>query len=200
MRMLPQWALAVMAPCALAISAAAQGLHFSFGDWEVACDNTRTCRMAGYQEGFDGPTVSVLLTRKGGAGAAVTGHLRIGTDPGVRRPPPEGRLQMRIDGKALGAVNQAPDDGASELLAEQVTALVAALSRTASIEWVMGNQRWRLSGKGAAAVMLKMDDVQGRVGTPGALLRKGKADEGKDRKSTRLNSSHIPLSRMPSSA
>lgn len=179
MRMLPRWVLAVMVPSALAMPAAAQGLHFSFGDWEVACDNTRTCRMAGYHEGYDGPEVSVLLTRKGGAGAAVTGQLRIGSDPDARRPPPGGRLQMRIDGKALGTVNQPSDDGASELSAEQVTALVSALSRTASIEWVMGNQRWRLSDKGAAAVMLKMDDVQGRVGTPGALLRKGKADEGK---------------------
>lgn len=29
--------------------------------------------------------------------------------------------------------------------------------------------------------MLKMDDVQGRVSTPGALLPKGKADKGKVR-------------------
>ena len=32
------------------------------------------------------------------------------------------------------------------------------------------------------------------------VVRQQQIDEGIDRKSTRLNSSHIPLSRMPSSA
>jgi hypothetical protein len=157
-----------------------QGAYFSFADWEVACDNTRTCRMAGYHEGVEGPEVSVLLTRKGGPGAAVSGQLRIGGDPDAKQRPPAGaRLQMRIDGKPLGTVNYPRDDNASDLSPEQVTALVAALARTTTIEWVLGNQRWRLSDKGAAAVMLKMDDVQGRVGTQGALLRKGAASEDK---------------------
>ena len=40
-----------------------------------------------------------------------------------------------------------------------------------------------------------------RLKTTGARKSKAKKVEGeKDRKSTRLNSSHIPLSRMPSSA
>jgi hypothetical protein len=34
-------------------------------------------------------------------------------------------------------------------------------------------------GQGCGCRHAEMDDVQGRVGTPGALLRKGKADEGK---------------------
>ena len=29
--------------------AAIQGLHFSHKDWEMACDNTGTCRASGYQ-------------------------------------------------------------------------------------------------------------------------------------------------------
>src|SRR5690606_20682081 len=44
--------------------AAIQGLHFSHKDWEIACDNTGTCRAAGYQsdQDIDQP-VSVLLER-----------------------------------------------------------------------------------------------------------------------------------------
>ena len=193
--------MGVLCASALAGAAAAQsqqsgsdaGLHFSFGDWEVACDNTRTCRMAGYHEGYDGPEVSILLTRKGGPGAAVTGRLRLGSESAPKRPPAGARLQMRIDGKPLGTVNLPPDDGSSDLSTEQVSALVAALSRTTTIEWVLGNQRWRLSDKGAAAVMLKMDDVQGRVGTPGALLRRGTAAEDRVPPAVPAPVIHIPV-------
>ncbi|RBC82079.1 DUF1176 domain-containing protein, partial [Xanthomonas oryzae pv. oryzae] len=48
-------------------------------DWTIACDNTRTCRAAGYQadEGEHLP-VSVLLTRTAGAGQTVTAELMLG--------------------------------------------------------------------------------------------------------------------------
>ena len=54
--------------------AVVEGLSFEHGDWEVACDNTRTCRAAGYQsdDSDESLPVSVLLTRAGGAGTAVT--------------------------------------------------------------------------------------------------------------------------------
>lgn len=44
---------------------AVEGLSFQHDDWEVACDNTRTCRAAGYQsdDGGEALPVSVLLTR-----------------------------------------------------------------------------------------------------------------------------------------
>lgn len=40
-----------------------------------------------------------------------------------------------------------------------------------------GDDHWALSDKGAAAVLLKMDEFQGRLGTPGALIRKGTKKE-----------------------
>ncbi len=46
--------------------AAIQGLHFLHKDWEISCDNTGTCRAAGYQSDQDidqpvsVPTQSVL--------------------------------------------------------------------------------------------------------------------------------------------
>lgn len=55
------------------------GMSFSHHDWEIACDNTRTCRAAGYHsEEEDAPAVSVLLTRKAGPHQPVTGKLMIG--------------------------------------------------------------------------------------------------------------------------
>ena len=48
------------------------GVSFSHEDWEVVCDNTLTCRAAGYspEEGKGG---SVLLTRQADAGTSVSG-------------------------------------------------------------------------------------------------------------------------------
>ncbi len=42
-----------------------------------------------------------------------------------------------------------------------------------------GDKQWELSLAGLKAILLKMDDKQGRVGTPGALIAKGTKPENK---------------------
>lgn len=101
------------------------GVSFYHHDWELACDNTRTCRAAGYQSDNDELLVSVLLTRKAGPQQA----------------------------------------------------LLAVLPGTSDIRWHYQNLAWHLSDSGAAAVLRRMDDVQGRVGTASAILRKGSRSE-----------------------
>lgn len=157
-------------------------LSFSHRDWELVCDNTRTCRAAGYQneqgEQEDRP-VSVLLTRNAGPRQPVTGELMISLDnnePG-KLPPPELKLSMLINEQVIGQVTVRTDTAITKLSATQVTALLAALSHSSNIEWVAGEDRWRLSDKGASAVLLKMDEFQGRVGTKGALVNKGTRGE-----------------------
>ena len=60
----------------------------------------------------------------------------------------------------------------------QTDALVAALPRRARIEIIDGKGKaWPISDSGAAAVLLKMDEAQGRLGTPGALVRRGDKPE-----------------------
>lgn len=56
------------------VTAAESGVSFEHKDWEVACDNTLTCRVAGYasEEGKGG---SVLLTRKAGPDTVATGEV-----------------------------------------------------------------------------------------------------------------------------
>jgi hypothetical protein len=60
---------------------------------------------------------------------------------------------------------------------EQANALATALARRADIQLNLGAESWRLSDKGATAVLLKMDEYQGRLETPGALVRKGQRPE-----------------------
>lgn len=164
------------------VEAIRQGIYFQHGDWEIACDNTGTCRAAGYQADEDAHAVSVLLTRKAGAGQAVDGQLMLGQygeddTAMLERLPDPIALQMRIDGRTLGVVSVSHETAAGRLSAEQVAALVASLSRQSRIEFLAAGDSWHLSGDGASAVLLKMDDVQGRIGTQGALVRKGAHDE-----------------------
>ena len=174
--------LAIAAAPSLAIAAQAEeklpGLYFSHADWELACDNTGTCRAAGYQAGQDGPAVSVLLTRKAGPGEPVSGQLLIGS-PGsdaARAPLPALlKLTLRIDGKRAGTVSAGRKS--APLSPTMVAALLRALPGTAGIAWTGGARHWTLSSGGAAAVLLKMDEFQGRIGTRGALIRPGPGSE-----------------------
>ena len=156
------------------------GLKFSHHDWELACDNTRTCRAAGYSvDGADLP-VSVLLTRKAGPRQPVTGELIIGDynqSAALEKLPPEFKLTMKINQRSVGQVVLDKGTLTVSLPAAQTAALLAALSKDSRIEWTAGAATWNLSAKGAAAVLLKMDEFQGRIGTPGALLRKGTRSE-----------------------
>lgn len=157
------------------------GLRFSHHDWELACDNTGTCRAAGYQADESDPhAVSVLLTRVAGAGQAVTAQVQIGQygdNPVVDALPAQFRLVLHINGKDLGQLTFGKETLTVDLSPQQSAALVAALARSADIRLTRGSDTWQLSDKGAAAVLLKMDEYQGRIGTSGALLKKGPRPE-----------------------
>lgn len=99
----------VMALAVLSLPALAKtGVSFSHKDWEVVCDNTLTCRAAGYsaEEGSGG---SVLLTRQAGAGTAVSGELMLAevTDSDVL----PGKLTLWINGQPAGDVKPAKRAG-----------------------------------------------------------------------------------------
>lgn len=157
--------------------AGAQG--FSHGDWELACDNTHTCRAAGYQRESDDNAVSVLLTRKAGPGTPVEALAQLGSygDEAAHQNP--GQATLTIAGRPAGTVTFSGKTGEAVLSGAQVEALLKALVGTGEIVFSAGKTRWRLSGEGATAVLLKMDDLQGRVGTPGAIVRKGSAGEAR---------------------
>lgn len=157
-----------------------EGFHFSHHDWELACDNTRTCRAAGYHADEDELKVSVLLTRAAGAGAPVQGQVMLGQygdDPVMDALPASFTLTLNIDEKRVGSVRMSKDTPHSPLPPHMTGALLKALAKRSVIEFAHDADRWRLSDHGAAAALLKMDEFQGRIGTPGALLRKGGQSE-----------------------
>ena len=172
--------LALAAPVALPAYAA--DAAFQHEDWEIVCDNTRTCRVAGYQRDDDDMPVSVLLTRQAGAGKAVAGRVSLGDgwqESMLDALPAQFRIALWINGKHYDDVSVSKTALAADLTAAQVAALLKALTRDSRIEFRAGKVVWALSDSGAAAVLLKMDEFQGRIGTVGAVLRKGKQPEAK---------------------
>jgi Protein of unknown function (DUF1176) len=157
-----------------------QSVSFEHKDWELACDNTRTCRAAGYQaEESGGPPVSMLLTRQAGANTPVMAEVLLGeydeaTSEGKKAATQP--LFLRINGQSIGGA-LVWRDNAFALTAHQVKAVLSSLGRSSRITLHRGEMIWTLSDQGATAVLLKMDEFQGRLNTPGALMRKGPRSE-----------------------
>jgi hypothetical protein len=96
---------------------------FEHKDREVACDNTRTCRAAGYASDKADNKASILLTRKAGPSQPVRTQLRLGeTAPAL-----PSTVQTHIDGHALGEV-KIGNDAIGDLTAAQTASLLGALS------------------------------------------------------------------------
>ncbi|MGP4716827.1 DUF1176 domain-containing protein [Psychrobacter sp. T6-6] len=151
--------------------------EFTSQDWQVVCDNTRTCRLAGYQaENNSEFPVSILLTRRAGADAGVDGKVKLGgardsSSKALMQLGNRHRISLSINDRNYGETKPySTAAGNAELTQAQVTALINALQRSSKITLTLRNSRWELSDKGASAVMLKADDVQGRVGTPSAFI------------------------------
>ncbi len=158
-------------------SAAVNMIH---QDWQVACDNTRTCRLAGYQsENNSNFPVSVMLLRRAGSTAEVVGKVKLGgskesSSKALLQLGNRHRMSLFINDKDLGETKPfSATSGDAELTATQVAALLEALTKSSKIELVLRNTRWQLSDKGATAVMLRADEAQGRAGTPSALVSTG---------------------------
>ena len=145
----------------------------NYQDWDLVCDNTGTCRMAGYQEEGDDP-VSILFTRAAGENAAVEGKFTILPFGEADRDVQVGQdIEIWLNGKSLGKVKHISDDAPDKLTEEQTKALLSGLKKESEIRLTYGKTTLKVSDKGAAAAMLKMDEFQQRLNMPSALIRQG---------------------------
>ncbi|WP_341666582.1 DUF1176 domain-containing protein [Alcaligenes sp. SDU_A2] len=169
--------LSVPASCVLLAmsmgSAAAQSAAatFSHKDWDLICDNTLTCRAAGYAKDGVDKGATVLLTRQAGRDTPVMNRVMLAhydDGAGQRASPPD----LLIAGRTAGPLAFAGDDS-WQMNDAQAARFLAALKKDAPVSFRENGSDFSVSGAGSSAVLLKMDDVQGRVNTPGAILRKG---------------------------
>lgn len=152
---------------------------FSHKDWALQCDNTRACSAVGYQaESGDSEPVSIRLTRSAGPGTPVQVHLQVYTEKAspAALQITAGKLKLSgLDGSSPQV--PAAQGSAAQVPAAQVPRLLQELLRSEEATVTAGKDRWVLSLAGASAVLLKMDEVQGRLNTPGAIVRKGSQPE-----------------------
>ena len=145
-----------------------KGFEKTYQDWDLICDNTGTCNMAGYPEYYPEHPVSILFTRSAGEQAPVSAQLALlPEDVGNKT------AEIILNGQSLGAIQNISEEGIAKLSEKQTTELLTALKGNADIEVVFGEFKEKVSDKGAAAAMLKMDEFQQRLNTPSALIRQG---------------------------
>ena len=150
-----------------------KGFEKTYQDWDLICDNLGTCRMAGYQEKGDDP-VSILFTRAAGENATVEGKLTILPFGEADRDVQVGQdIEIWLNGKSLGTVKHISDENPDKLTEAQTKALLSGLKKESEIRLTYGKTTLKVSDKGAAAAMLKMDEFQQRLNTPSALIRQG---------------------------
>ena len=156
-----------------AMATSIKGIGENYQDWDLICDNTGTCRMAGYQDESSDP-VSILFARAAGENATVEGKLTILPFGEADRDVQVGQdIEIWLNGKSLGKVKHISDDAPDKLTEEQTKALLNGLKKESEIRLTYGKTTLKVSDKGAAAAMLKMDEFQQRLNTPSALIRPG---------------------------
>ncbi|MBF1200149.1 MAG: DUF1176 domain-containing protein, partial [Haemophilus parainfluenzae] len=104
-----------------------KGFEKTYQDWDLICDNTGTCNMAGYQEG-DGSEhpVSILFTRSAGEQAPVTAQLALlPEDVGNKT------AEIILNGQSLGTIQNFSEEGIAKLSEKQTTELLTALKGNA---------------------------------------------------------------------
>ncbi|UNK61034.1 DUF1176 domain-containing protein [Buttiauxella ferragutiae] len=137
------------------------GLSFEHKDWQVSCDNTGTCRAAGYSRDL----VSVLLTRV--AGRETSAKVEV-----TFAQPTASSATLFIDGEQKGELTPL-SDGSFSIQFTARDAFLTALSQDNTIEFESGGKRIPLSSAGSNAVLLKMDEFQKTTNTSNAMLHPG---------------------------
>ncbi len=162
-------------------AASFHGMCVLLGNWELACDNTGTCRAAGYHSNAPNELAfSVLLSRKAGPKEQISGKFRIGQHEirsKLKDFPPLFPLSLLIDDQVAGEVTLNKEIQIADFTEQQVMMILKALVERRSITLRTGEYYWRLSNIGAKQILSEMDKFQGRIDTPGALVQKGQLSE-----------------------
>lgn len=159
-----------------------EGWGFVAEDWQMVCDNTLTCRAVGYakEEAIDQPA-SILLVAEPKKALPKAYVTFINSDEAFYKPSDKesasissndlSTVELWLNDKSYGAIR---DD---ELNTEQTKQIIRHARINTKIELRGGNASWIISDKGMSAVLLKLDEVQGRVGTSLALVSQNSSNK-----------------------
>ena len=144
-------------------------------DWSAVCDNLNACAAFGFSpEGQDIDSY-VRITRAGGPSAQPSVLVVFDAPDQV----PSATWTLTLDGKPIAGLGPLHAEGGTagaraKLAGSVAMALIAALRNGQALEIrKAGKQIVGVSLAGSAAILLWVDDQQGRVGTVTALARAG---------------------------
>lgn len=154
---------------------AAKVTEFNYKDWQVVCDNTLTCRAVGYSSENGDSDVSILLIRKAGANQSFTAYIKTNDQQDEQQE--DDTFALSINHQFLGKLKNKKDE-AYRLSQHQISQIIQALKgKNNTVIFHQNGKKWMLSNSGFNAVMLKMDEAQGRIGTVGAVVKQGNKNE-----------------------
>lgn len=160
------------------LAAAADGLQ-TYKDWTIGCDNTRRCTAIGRGTEESVPGAYVVVKRDAGPAAVPAVEVVLPMDG----PPAGVALTIAADDPKAGVLPQGKssvDENGyvrTRFAGEAAGAFVAAVRNASRLQVTPrpggADAGSAVSLSGMSAALLKMDDVQGRVGTVTALVKSG---------------------------
>mgnify|MGYP001964394348 CR=1 FL=1 len=141
----------------------------TFRDWSATCGNDGTCWAFGFAPEFAAGWVRITLA----PGPDAQPQILFGYWPDSEAKG-AGSLNLTIDGRAYPAVLGATSDAEAPIgeIREGARAALDALAQ-GKVMIIRGAATQEVSLHGAAAALLWIDEKQGRLNTPTALIRRG---------------------------
>jgi hypothetical protein len=147
----------------------------TFRDWMAACDNIKGCAALSLPPESADPVAYLRFERPAGPYSVAQLVLRL---RGAWKTPPKA-LQLKLDGASFPAGGKAfpvtvEDDLATlSFSSEDTAALVEGARKATKLGVGAPGIKAEVSLAGSVAALLWIDEQQGRLGTPSALIRKG---------------------------
>lgn len=141
----------------------------TFTDWTTGCDNIGTCKAVALHP-EDSPQSNLLMSVERGAGPAGAITIRFQTNDPIPLP-----LTALVDGQPIARGGKTQQE-TTLLTGSAATALAKAIAegRQASVTDATGQNVGTVSLSGASAALRWIDAAQGRAGTTGAVVARGK--------------------------
>ena len=174
-----------------------EGWGFVKDDWQLVCDNTLSCRAAGYAaEGLVSSDklgdVSVLITVEAGKKlSTVQVKLSNWEELEQEKLVPEQlsktnyKVELLLNNKSYGFI-QLSSEREGQLSTAQAQQLLKLANQNTKIQFRSGAYRWQVSDTGLAAILLKLDEVQGRIGTSLAFISKNNSNRQIPKKALKI--------------
>lgn len=163
------------------------GMLVDYKDWEIGCDNARSCVAIGMTAEDGTISAYVRFVRDGEADAAPLVDFVVYPPDEATDAPKQPLVRLSFDAHKAGSLPEGAlaleadgDVYRYQVAADAVPELVAGMrsATTITVDFYDGDRKLTsevISLAGSVAALLQMDDAQQRIGTVTALIRKGDA-------------------------